>query len=33
LSNDHVRRVLARLVKEGWLRKTPDGYRTAKRAT
>jgi hypothetical protein len=29
LSWDHVRRVLARLVREGRLRKTTDGYRTA----
>jgi hypothetical protein len=28
LSNDHVRRVLARLVREGRLRKTDNGYRT-----
>jgi hypothetical protein len=28
LSYDHTRRVLARLVKEGRLRNTDDGYRT-----
>jgi hypothetical protein len=33
LSYDHVRRVLARLVKEKRLRVTEDGYRTVRRAT
>jgi hypothetical protein len=33
LSFDHVRRVLARLVKEARLRVTEDGYRTVGRAT
>jgi hypothetical protein len=33
LSYDHVRRVLAGLVKRGELRLTPNGYRTVQRAT
>jgi hypothetical protein len=33
LSYDHTRRILGRLVREGRLRKTDDGYRSPRRAT